>query len=48
MTGKDPGWTGVREGKRGEQKKLPPICREGIEARADVQVGGEGKWEDTG
>ena len=31
----------MREGYRGNQKKLPPIPREGVEAHADVQGKGE-------
>ena len=33
----DPGRTGVREDKRGGQKKPPSVCREGVEAREVVQ-----------
>ena len=40
MTGKEPGQTGVREVKRGGQRKLSPVRREGVEVQGDVQVGG--------
>ena len=39
--GPDPGRTGVREGERGDQKKIPPVLREGVEAWAVVRGNGE-------
>ena len=35
------GWTGGKEGDRGDQKKPPPISREGVEERTVVRGKGE-------
>ena len=45
MTGKDPGRTGVREGKQGNQKKLPTVHRGGCRGTGESNRRGGGKTD---